>query len=95
MRRRNKSWKVDLLLWSLILLALGVFGGACYGALRILTGLPVWAIILISVVVAVVGFSVFVWTHGTNGFDGIYGEPPGVLLSGRQRKVPTDSAKKD
>ena len=95
MRRKKTSWKLDILLWSVILLALGVFGGACYGALRILTDFPVWAIILTSVVVAVIGFSVFVWTHSTNGFDGIYGDAPGVLLSGRQREAPTDGEKKD
>jgi hypothetical protein len=95
MPRTKTSLKDHLLLWSLILLALGVFGGACYGALRIVTGLPVWAIILISAVVAIAGFAVFVWTHSTNGFDGIYGDPPGVLLSGQKRPTPGETQRKD
>ena len=61
---------VGLLAWGLVLLALGVFGGACYGVLRLTTTLPNWAAVLISVPVAVAGFALFAWTHQTNGFDG-------------------------
>ena len=95
MPRKKTSWKIDVLLCSLVLLALGVFGGASYGVLRILTDLPIWAIILISVAVAIAGFALFVWTHSTNGFDGIYGDPPGVLLGGKRTEDAGDNSKKD
>jgi hypothetical protein len=95
MPRKKTSWKEHLLLWSHISLALGVFGGACYGALRIVTELPAWATILISAVVAIAGFAVFVWTHSTNGFDGIYGDPPGVLLSGQKRPTAGKTRRED
>jgi hypothetical protein len=88
MRRHKSNWRVTILVWSLILVAAAVFGGAAFGALRILTDLPAWLIILISAILALSGFGMFSWTHSTNGFDGIYGDPPGVLLSGKRADDP-------
>jgi hypothetical protein len=58
------------MIWGLVILALGVFGGACFGLFRVATALPIWIAVLISLVVAIAGFALFVWTHQTNGFDG-------------------------
>lgn len=72
---RNKTSKKNyLLLWSLILLALVVFGGVAYGVLDIITDIPAWAMILISAVLAIGGFALFVRAHRANGFDGVYGD---------------------
>ena len=70
MPRRRQTLKEAVTIWGLVLLALGVFGGACFGLLRVATTVPVWAAVLIALPVAIGGFALFVWTHQTNGFDG-------------------------
>jgi hypothetical protein len=70
MPRERQALRDAVLVWGLVLLALGVFGSACFGLLRVTTALPVWIAVLISAPVAVGAFVLFAWTHQTNGFDG-------------------------
>ena len=70
MTRKRQSLTELIRVWSIILLALGVFGGATFALLRVGTNWPVWLSAVASGVVAIGGFALFVWTHQTNGFDG-------------------------
>jgi hypothetical protein len=70
MRQTRQSARTGVLIWLLIPLALGVFGGACFALLRVGTELPVWVCLLIPVPVAIAGLAFFAWTHQTTGFDG-------------------------
>jgi hypothetical protein len=70
MATRLESLAVGLVMCTVVLLALGVFGAASFLLLQAATNLPVWAAVAVSVPIAIGGFVLFTWTHQTNGFDG-------------------------
>ena len=62
--------KFVLVGWAVVLLALAVFGCACFVMLQLLFDWPDWVDVLISVPVAIGFFAFYVSATQTNGFDG-------------------------